>query len=91
MECPELWAAYQAAQQARIAQQAVVNEKQLAVNVANAEIQVIQAELIEAQQNQMTKAAALSQAQMDLMPLWMNEMSLIGQYQNQGCPFPGNA
>lgn len=89
--CPELWQQYLDAQAARQAQEQVVAEKQADVTVANAEVQVIQAELIAAQQALNEKQSALATEQMSLYQKWFTEMSIMGQYSSQGCPFPGNA
>jgi hypothetical protein len=89
--CSELWTQYQAAYDAQVAQQSVIDSLQAELTLINAEIQVIQAELIAAQTAAMAKGGEVSAAQMALMPLWMNTYSIQAQMQNQNCPFPGNA
>ena len=89
--CEELWARYQQAHNDRVAQQNAINELNAQLTVLNTELTVIQAELLAKQTEINNKSAEIGAAYNTMMPLWMNEMSIIGQYQNQGCPMPGSA
>lgn len=89
--CPELWQQMLDARAAREAQQQVVAEKHADTLVAQAEVAVIQAELMAAQQVLIEKQSAENAENTKLQQLLMTEMSIGGQYSMQGCPWPGNA